>query len=122
MTDTNQNFSLRAGTTSTVQMTISDEGSPLNLSGFTVKWATSRQLSSSCFGEVALIEKCSNDATLTIIDAVNGVVEFTLDPADTVDLTQANYEHQLTTIDAFDNEEVVTEGTMTIKKRIVNTC
>lgn len=117
MADTNQNFGLFAGDSLTVKITVSED-----LTGFIVKWAASRLSRVGCFSSSPLIEKCSNDATLTIVDAVNGVIEFTLDGSDTDSLAPANYEHQLFIVDGFGNETTVTEGTMTINRRLNNTC
>lgn len=118
MTDVNQDFELYVGTALEVQITVIG----VNLTGFSAKWAMSRISSSGCCASAALLEKCSDNATLTITPGTDSLVTFTLDEADTVDLPATFYAHQLTIIDGFDNPTVVTEGTVELLAKIVNTC
>ena len=117
MTDTNQNFSLRAGEALIVEVNIDQ-----NLTGFEVKWATSFLSPNGCFSTTAILEKCSGNATLTIVDVANGLIEIPLSSSDTSPLTPGNYEHEVSIVDGSGNETVTTVGTMVITRKIINTC
>ncbi len=122
MPATNQNFSLFVGDALTVEITVSEDGTPVNLTGFTVKWSTSRLDARGCFSATPVIEKCSNESTLFFVDILNGVIEFTLVDVDTESLSPGNYHHQLIIVDGTGNPTVVTIGTMVLTRRLNNTC
>ncbi len=123
MADTNQNFSLFKGNALTVEIIISDDANdPINLTGFTVNWSTSRLSPRGCFSSTPVIEKCSGLGSLIITDAVNGLVEFTLLGADTESLSPGNYSHQIVIIDGSGNSTTVTTGIMVLDPSLTPIC
>ena len=79
MTDFNQNFTVYSGKVRPVQITITDsQGVPLDITGNTFNWAASRLALNGCYSSIASITKSTGDSSITVIDALNGVIEFTL--------------------------------------------
>lgn len=123
MADANQNITLFAGTTLTVEITITDTdtGLPLNLTGFTIEWGASRLSSTPSSTNTPLIEKCTSDGTIIITDAANGIFEFTLNPADTVNL-YGLYTHQVRITDVGGAVTITTTGTLTVTSSLDIVC
>lgn len=119
--DINQNWAMFAGKVRVVEFILRDVDQvgepPLNLSGASAVWGASRQGGNGCYSNVLSIEKRTDNATITITDAVNGVLEFRLEEVDT-DSLLGNYYHQLTIIDAVGDPLVVATGTITISKSL----
>lgn len=107
----NQNFSMYSGETKSLPFTATntEDGSPINLSGATIKWALKRALNTA--------NAVYKDTTsgITVTDAANGVFTISLIPGDTQSLT-GNYIHAAEVTDSSGNVSVVTVGTATITK------
>lgn len=98
-----------------------DGGDPLDLTGLELKWAMSRVSEDGVYSTKAVVEKCTEDSTITIIDAPNGIIELSLTPTDTENLSGIFY-HQLEVFDGASSAIVVAEGTFTILRNIINEC
>lgn len=73
-----------------VQVTVEDsDGSAVDLTSVAAKWKISEH-----YAEGALVEKSTSEGSITITDAVNGVLEFDLASDDTT-LTPGHYRHEL---------------------------
>lgn len=126
MVQKNQNDEMYANNIRTLRFAVTDADAtdptdPLDLTGLVVKWALSRIAPSGQFTTTAIVEKCSNDGTLTITNPTGGLCELTLDPADTATLSGKFY-HELEVFDSGDNGVVVATGEITILRNVVNTC
>ena len=90
-----------------------EDGNAVNITGFSLVW----QLWSSKHDAsgTPIIEK--SGASISITDAPNGVVEVSLDPADTDGKSGIRY-HELRATDASGNEQMVATGTVTIHDNI----
>ena len=97
MTATAQNFSMTSGDNHKLRFTIKDElGAVVDVTGATFEWGLAEYSSNDPlegFSGPTLISK-STGLGITIIDALNGLVDVDLDPADTDDLVGIYY-HEL---------------------------
>lgn len=85
-----QNFSVYAGDTLTLAMTIyNDQGVPLNLTGTTVEWTAGKSDQGP-----PVISKATGGRGINLVDPIHGYVEIDLLPADTLLLTPGDYRHQ----------------------------
>jgi hypothetical protein len=111
MTAVNQNFSMTAGDSKNVVITVSnDEGIALNLTGASVKWALKKRVTST---ENELYK--TNTDGITITDAANGVITIKLVPVDTTTLN-GTYHHECEVTDANGNVSTVTVGSASISR------
>ena len=97
---------------------------PLDLTGLTVKWGASRVSSSGSFSTSPLFQKCSNLSSpnqITITNVTGGQGNFTINPADTSGISSGDLRHQMV-VESADGPVLVLEGTITISRRIVQTC
>lgn len=122
----NQDISFYSGEIHTLNFTLTDAEQtpnvPLDLTNLEVKWALSRISSrTGRFSTTPLLEKCSGDANITITDAANGQGNLSLTPTETAGL-EGTYHHQMIIEDALNNPTVVLTGTVTVLRRIVQTC
>ena len=125
MAVTDQAVTMYANNLRTLRITVTDEdsvGSPSkDLTGLVVKWALSRQDTSGNFLTAPILEKRSTTPTeLTVTDAVNGIFEVYLVPADTAALVGTFY-WEAEVFDATPSGVVVATGTLEIVRNVVNT-
>jgi hypothetical protein len=77
---TEQEFEMTAGDDKILQLTITESGSPANLTGCTIRWVMARG-----YGWPPVLEK-STGAGITITNAAGGVFQVSLAAADTLDI------------------------------------
>ncbi|PEL12651.1 hypothetical protein [Bacillus sp. AFS017336] len=107
MTSLKQNFSMYAGDSKEIVVSVVDEnGVALPLSGATVKWILMNNSSS-------ITKNTTNGITLSGSD-----IHIKLDPADTLTLTGL-YEHEIELTDSLGNVSTVTKGTVNIIKSLI---
>ena len=111
-----QNFSMFSGDDKLLRVTITDANNgdlPFNLTGTTSTiWKAGRTSSSA----VKVTKTLGSGITIT--DAVNGILEITLTPADTAAL-QGDYYHELQIVDASGKKRTVLAGTASIDDDLV---
>jgi hypothetical protein len=101
-----QNFDIYAGDTKDIIITVKKkDGTPVNLSGATIKWVAVR-------GKTTIISK-DNDNGIVITDAINGECTIRLDHLDTLSLLGSLY-YECVVIDTFGNQTTVAVGTMKV--------
>ncbi len=117
---TNLNFAVVANNGLPVYIqALDDSGSPVNISGFTIKWQVR-----AAAGQPALITKSTASATIAIINATQGIFGIPLLPADTVAMPQGYYIHEAVTTDVSgnpititNNDPLLTYGTMYVRQQ-----
>lgn len=124
MAVTSQKDTMWAGNKRVQRFTVTDEdavGSPAkDLTGFTAKWALSRfNAAGTEFLTTPVVTKTTGGGGIVITDATNGILEVTLDVADTSALFGTFY-FELEVVDGSSNPLVVATGTLTINKNVMN--
>lgn len=99
----NQNFEMFAGDTENVVVTVTEGGSPINLSGATIRWVMKRA------GSVTPLISKTSPAGITITDTAGGKFTISLMPADTED-QRGDYYHEAEVTDASGNVSTVMTG------------
>lgn len=93
-TATDQDFALYQGDKVTLHITVRDRnGDPIDLANpvpTAITWAISRDA-----GTAALVSKSLAGATITVVDAPNGVIGIDVLPADVATLIAGCYHHEL---------------------------
>lgn len=121
MVVTSNTDTMYANNKRTLRFTITDEdaggSTPLDLTGYTAKWAISKEEGKT----TPILEKATGGNGITVTDAANGELEVALDPEDTVSLKPQAYYMELEVFDGSNDGLVVATGTLTIKANIVNT-
>jgi hypothetical protein len=111
MTTINQNFSMYAGDSKNITITVTnDDGTVLNLTNATVKWALKKRVKST----VNEIYKTTTDG-IVITDSLNGVIKINVTPNDTTNLSGMYY-HECEVTDQSGNVSTVTTGYITVKE------
>jgi hypothetical protein len=111
MTTINQDFSMYAGDSKNIVITVTDDnGSPMNLLNATVKWALKKRVKST----ENMIYKTTTDG-ITITDAQNGLIKISLLPINTSSLSGMYY-HECEVTDQSGNVSTVTTGYITVKE------
>lgn len=109
MTETGQNFELHAGESKEVIISVYDDnGSPVDLSDYTVIWKVFKQTTK----EVVLSKSLSSG--ITISGAYLNDIVIQLLPADTVNLTPAVYNHEGEIDSGPSNHATVAVGTVRV--------
>lgn len=109
---TNQDFSLYAGDTRNIVVTVTNsDGTPANLTGATIKWVAAR-------GKLVMISKDTIDNGIVITDALNGAYTIRLNQSDSSDLA-GNLTHESVVTDAFGNITTILTGKMSILPSII---
>lgn len=121
MPDINQNWTMFSGKVRVVEFALRDTNQvgepPLDLTGANIFWNASRLSTTGCYSNTSSIEKRTDNATITVTDAVNGLLQFRLEEVDT-DLLLGNYHHELVVEDAVSDPLTVAIGTITISKSL----
>ena len=105
MAATAQDFSMYEGETRPVQITIQDEaGDPVDVTGWTIQWTLNTSTP---------VTKSTTAGTLVINDGPNGVIAFTLQPADTAGVGTVTKRHECKARGPA-GQYVVTVGTATV--------
>lgn len=124
MTVVNPNVDRYLGNYFVISSTIVDEdngGTPLNITGMTVKWALSKG-SLSSYGKTPVLEKKSTTAgQINIINAVGGQIEVIVRTTDTESFSTGSYYWELEITDTTNERSVVAVGTITFKRNVSNT-
>jgi hypothetical protein len=109
---TNQNFSMFAGDTKTIRVTVTDvTGAPKDITGASITWAMQ-----IIYG--VDIKKSTTDGTIEIVNAVGGLYDISVIPSDTEGFAQGFYQHQSEVLDNDGISEVVLSGTVTINNSL----
>lgn len=112
MTALNQNFSMYAGDSKKVIITVTDDNNnALDLFGASVKWALKR---SSRTDEREIYKEINKG--IKIDNPTNGELTIDLLPSDTALLTPGTYYHECEVTDANGNVSTITVGYITISK------
>lgn len=107
MTATGQNFSIYAGDTCAVTITVLDEdGDPKSIIGSTINWV-------AYHGDTVYLTKTTSSG-ITLSDPANGEFEISFVPADTESMGIGAYTHEAEVTDSSGNVSTVTVGTMTV--------
>ncbi len=122
MTVENQNFTITSGDDHVLTIKVDDGATTpvaIDISGFTVWWHAARKSSSGKFSSTSSITK-DNDLVFgaVITDGPGGVIEVTLVPVDTDDLS-GDFFHEAQVRDLAGNISTVMTGDMTIKRDLV---
>lgn len=102
----NQNFRAFAGATKELHITLTEDSSPLNLLNAVLVWVLKETPVSP-----TLIEKGMGDFVIT-----DNIVEFVLTPAETANLVDGDYYHEMAMEDVLGNVTVLLRGTATIER------
>lgn len=109
-----RDFTMFSGDTKTLAVSVTEESdnSPTNIENATVAWKVARSLKTA-----AVISK-STSSGITITSGTLGLLEITLDPADTASLS-GDYMHELQI--TFQDGEVATvmKGVMTVEPDLI---
>ena len=117
MTTKNQDFVMRSGDTKKIDVVVDEKDSSgavigqVNLSGGSIVWKALDTL-----GAIRITKTTA--AGITLLDAVNGKFEISLDPADTGDL-EGRFSHEAQLTDSSGNVTTVMAGVMTVEKDLV---
>lgn len=120
MTKKNQNVAMISGDHHTITITIRDEDDVVvDITGFTIWWWASRLSKSGSFSSTKSIEK-DNDLVggLAITNPAGGIVQVSLVPASTRDLS-GDFHHEAQTKDLSGNISTVTIGLLEIDRDLV---
>lgn len=111
MTAVNQNFTMFAGDTKELIISVTTpDGKTVNLTGATLKWA----LKAGGGAPVNALLKQSPSGGIVISDALGGVFRVTLNPVDTRNLT-GSFAHIGELTDSGGNLSTILTGTMTLQ-------
>lgn len=111
-------FSMFQGDTRRLNFTLTRaDGSPLDLTGGTLRWQASRLKAPGVFSTMPLLQKTETNG-VEVVDAFNGIVTVTLGPADTLSLS-GNLYHELEVVDASGDVSTVYAGDFQIKKALI---
>lgn len=103
-----QNFDMVAGDTKKINITVTDTGSAVDLTGASIKWALKRSVSAS---STDVFKTTSSGISIT--DATHGKFQITLNPSDTLAL-KGTYYHESEVTDASGNVSTVCSGNVVI--------
>lgn len=93
------------------------DGSPLELVGATLRWQAARLKAPDVFSSTPSLSKNEQNG-IEVIDAVNGLVVVTIEPAETNTLAGEFY-HELESIDSSGDVATVYSGTFLIRKALI---
>lgn len=109
MTEINQNFNMYSGDTKYINVLVTNEiGSPLDISGASIKWAGKRNIRSSTND---IFKSTSNG--ISLIDPIGGKFQIKLNPSDTQYLS-GEFHHEAELIDVQGNVSTILLGNLTI--------
>lgn len=101
-----------AGDSLELPITVEEDGSVKDISGWSSEWALSETPGGS-----ELVNEADSGVDVTITDGPNGEVTVTVDAGVTDGLSR-NYHHELRLTDTQGNKGVVTRGTIYIETRV----
>lgn len=107
MAKKNQNFEIDIGDSGDIQITASDSGKPINLSGATIQW----EMRNGGRGPLLLSKNTASGVTVT--NSAGGVFEIRLSSADTSAIRAGRYYHEAKIIDVTGFVSTVTKGEAT---------
>lgn len=102
----NQNFTMVSGDTKVIEVTVDS----VDLSGASIKWIMHQ------FGAEKVRKE--TPGTITVTDAVGGLLQIKLDPTDTASLV-GDYSHEMEVTDAAGNVSTVMSGRVSVQKGYV---
>lgn len=107
MTQKNQDFEMYAGDTKKINVTATENGSPMDLTGATIKWGIVKNS----------VKVVSKDLTngISITNPLGGNFTITLNPADTSTIN-GNYYHEAEVTDSVGNISTIMTGVIKILK------
>jgi hypothetical protein len=111
-----QDFELHANRDHILEFTITNEaGAVVDLSALTAKWAFALSAKNA-----PVVTKSSPSGGILMTDPVNGVLQVTLDPADTVAYANGKVVfHELVLIDASSKDDVAAFGRLILLPTII---
>lgn len=127
MAVTGQTDEMWAGNLHVQRFTLTDDDQPLSpprdLTSKTLKYALTQidPDTGEYLGEPTVLEKITGGGIVLVGLATAGIVDVTIDPADTVDFVPGDYHMELEEFDPSNNSVVVAEGTLTIRRNVKNT-
>ncbi len=110
MTAVNQNFTMYAGDSKEINVTITEAGNIVNLNGVTATWDMKRNRGES----TNILSKSINNG-ISINSPSSGVVIIKLIPGDTENL-RGSFHHKLEITDTLSNNSTVLVGEIIIEK------
>lgn len=111
-------FTMFAGDTRRINFSIKrPDGSPLDLTGATVRWQASKLKPTGIFSATPTFEK-TDGSGVEVVDTANGLVTVTLEPQDTVDKSGVFYQ-EMETVDYTGDVATVYTGQFEIKKALI---
>jgi len=110
MTTTAQNVTMWAGDTIVLEFAITDSATDAdkNLSGSSIRWVMVG------YTGIVVVDKSTGDG-VTITNAVGGVFQVALEPADTEELPGGVYTHEAEVTDSLGNISTVATGEIMLK-------
>jgi hypothetical protein len=107
-----QNFEIYAGDSKNITVTVTNaDGSPIDLTGATIKWALKKRVSSPA----DITKETNTNAGISVANPTTGVFLIPLKPDDTKDLSGVFY-HEAEVTDGVGNVSTVLTGEVTIHK------
>lgn len=114
-TQTPQNFTITSGDSKTLRVSVVDQdGAAVDLTGASAVWAVATSRSTPI-----LLQKAT-PASITITDGPGGLLEVTLDPADT-DSFAGSYYHELQIVDNEGRKSTALTGTLNVRHDLITT-
>ena len=109
-----QNFSLVAGNTRLVKVTIVDTtNAPVNLTGATIVWGMATDPN-----QTPILEKSTTSGQITVPNPTTGVFQFNLTVSDTENRTGSWY-HETRITDSLGNVSTAAQGSLTILPALI---
>ena len=113
-----------AGNKRVQRFTIEDEdagdGSAKDLTGLTVKWILTNVDKKGTPTATPLLDKASTGPDVSVTDAANGIVEVTIQKADTSGFSAGNYYFEVEVFDGSGDPVVTSTGTLRIFPNVTN--
>lgn len=114
MTEYDQDVEMTQGNDRTIEITVKDEaGVVVDITNASITWGFVER-----GGDGTILATKTVDSGITITDAVHGVFEVALEPADTAEF-YGDYIHEVEVVDQYNHVFTATVGTLTIHKRNV---
>jgi hypothetical protein len=109
-----QDFYIYVGDTRSLVITVQDNsGSPVNLTGATIKWVLVKD------DQAVLFKDNQSNGGVSITNAANGQCTLSIQAKDTISLTPGAYIHEARMIDSSGNSSIIFTGNVTVQKSFV---
>jgi hypothetical protein len=115
MAATGQNFDIYQGEVKILRMPITDDNNlPVDLANTAITWIMYRQTTKEI-----IVTKTLNNGIEIVGNTTDGIIDITIDPADTTDLLMCQLNHECKIVDAI-GPSVVCVGIVNILDSVIN--